>query len=70
MTFLISLPTVLRRMIGLNALGESYNILLGFGITMVVEILKCEDQKPKLKHEFAMLTKFFKHISSLRIYLR
>jgi len=38
MTFLISLPKVLRRTIGLNTLGESYDILLGFGITIVVEI--------------------------------
>ena len=55
---------------GLNALGELYNILLGFSITVVVEILKCEGQKPKLKHKFAMLTKFFKHVLSLRICLR
>jgi len=27
---------------GLNALGELYNILLGFSITIVVEILKCK----------------------------
>ena len=42
MTFSISLTKVLRRIMGLNAFGESYNILLGFGITIVVEILKWE----------------------------
>jgi len=40
MTFSISLPKVLRRTMGLNAFGELYDILLGFGITIVVEILK------------------------------
>ena len=64
----MSLPIVLRRMISLNALGELYNIFLGFGITMVVENLKYKGQKPKLKHE--MLTKFFKHVLFLRICLR
>jgi len=54
---------------GLNALGESYDILLGFGITIVVEILKWEGQKPKSKHEFAILAKFFKHVLSLSISL-
>jgi len=70
MTFSMSLPIVLRRTISLNVLGESYDILLGFGITLVVEILKCEGQKPKSKHEFTILTKFSKHILSLRICLR
>ena len=32
--------------------------------------LKCKGQKPKSKHEFTMLTKFFKHVLSLRICLR
>ena len=40
MTFSISLPKVLRKMIGLKDLGISYEDLLGFGITIVVEILK------------------------------
>jgi len=39
-TFLISLPTVLSKTIGLNDLGESYEDLLGFGITTVVDVLK------------------------------
>jgi len=53
---------VLRRTMGLNGLEELYDILLSFGITMVVEILKCKGQKPKSKHKFTILTKFFKHI--------
>ena len=55
---------------GLNALRELYDVLLGFGITIVVEILKWEDQKPKSKHKFAMLTKFHKYILSLSMCLR
>lgn len=70
MTFSISLSIVLRRTMGLNTWGKSYDILLGFNITMIVEILKYKGQKPKLKYKFAMLTKFFKHVLSLKIYLR
>ena len=40
MTFLISLPIMLKNTIGLNDLDESYDNLLNFGITMVNEILK------------------------------
>ena len=47
MTFLISLPIVLRRIMGLNDLGESYDFLLSLGITIIVEILKCNGQYPK-----------------------
>jgi len=44
MTFSISLLTVLRRIIGLKALGESYDFLLGLGIMIVVDLLKCKGQ--------------------------
>jgi len=40
MTFSISLPKVLSKTIGLKDLDMSYEDLLGFGITMVVKILK------------------------------
>ena len=40
MTFSISLPKILSKMIGLKDLGMLYEDLLGFRITMVVEILK------------------------------
>jgi len=33
---------VFNKMIGLKDLGELYNDLFGFGMTMVVDILKCE----------------------------
>ena len=70
MTFSMSLPKVLRRTMGLNTFGESYNILLDFSITIVVEILKWEGQKPRLKHEFTILIMLCKYILSLRICLR
>jgi len=70
MTFSVGLPKVLRRNMGLNTFGESYNVLLGFSITIVVEILKWEGQKPRSKHEFAILITLCKHILSLRICLR
>ena len=55
---------------GLNNLRVLYKVLLNFGITMVVDILKWEDQKSKSKHELVILIMLFKHILFLRIYLR
>ena len=40
MTFLTSFPKVLRRKIGLNNFGESYNSLFGFGMTIVIDVLE------------------------------
>ena len=40
MTFSINLPIVLRRTIGLKDFEESYDDLLGFRITIVVDFLK------------------------------
>jgi len=53
MTFSISLPIVLRRMMGLNALGELYDILLGFGIMSGavhtrVEVRKMDSEMSRL----------------------
>ena len=42
--FLISLPVVLSKKIGQKALEESYNSLLGLGIIMDVNTLKCIGQ--------------------------
>ena len=70
MTFLISLPIVLKRTMGLNDLGESYNFLLGLGITIIVEILKCDGQYPKLMQALATQIKVSRHSLSLKIILR
>ena len=40
MTFLINLPKVLSKIIGLKDLDESYDALFSLEITIVVEILK------------------------------
>jgi len=42
MTFSNSLLIVLSRMIGQKVLGALYNSLLGLGMMMVDEILKCD----------------------------
>ena len=44
----MSLPTILRRTIGLNDLGELYDFLLDLGIMIMVDFLKCKDQYSKL----------------------
>jgi len=40
MTFSISFPNILRRTMGLNDFGESYDFLLGLGMMIVDEDLK------------------------------
>ena len=40
MTFSISFPRVLSKIIGLNNLGESYNGLFGLGMITVDDLLK------------------------------
>ena len=67
MTFSMRLPTVLRRTIGLKALGESYDFLLGLGITTVVDLLKCEGQYPTSIQALVMLIMTLRQSSSLKI---
>ena len=61
MIFLISLPMVLSKTIGLKDLGELYNNLLGFGITTIIDVLKWDSQKPRSRHALAILIILFKH---------
>jgi len=44
MTFSMSLPIVLSKIIGLKALGELYDSLLDLEMMMDVETLKCKGQ--------------------------
>jgi len=69
-TFLISLPIVLSRTIGLKDLGESYDFLLSLGIMTVVDILKCEGQYPNSIQVLAIPIMLFKHSLFLRMILR
>ena len=68
--FLISLPVVLSKKIGQKALEESYNSLLGLGIIMDVNTLKCIGQWPNSMHALAILISFLRYITSLTILLR
>ena len=56
MSFSMSFSNMLRRTIGQNIFGKSYNTLLGFGIIIKVDILKCNGQWPRLMHVLVMLT--------------
>jgi len=48
MAFSISLPIVLSKTIGQKDLEESYVTLLGLGMMMDNDTLKCDGQCPKL----------------------
>ena len=67
MTFSMSLLTVLRRTIGLKAFRELYDFLLGLGIMIVVDLLKCESQYLTSIQALAMLIMTLRHLSSLKI---
>ena len=69
-TFLISLPTVLNRTIGLKDFGELYNFLFGLGMTTVIDLLKCDGQYPSLIQALVMWIMIPRHSLSLRIILR
>ena len=55
---------------GLKDFSELYNILLGFGIMIVIEFLKWLGQYPISKHTLAIVMMFFKHVLFLIIHLR
>ena len=66
----MSLPRVLRRTISLNDLGESYDFLLGLGMTTVVDFLKYKGQYPNSIQVLAILIMKLRQSLSLRIVLR
>ena len=70
MTFSMSFPSIFNKEIGWNILGELYEALLGLGVMINDDTLKCNGQCPKLIHVLAMLMILFKHLSSLTITLR
>ena len=70
MTFSISFPRVLSKIISLNDLGELYNTLLGLGMTTIVDLLKWEGQNPWSIHALAMLMMVLKQSASLTMALR
>ena len=70
MTFLISFPNILRRTMGLNDFGESYNFLLGLGMMIVNEDLKYNGHDSNSKHTLVILMIFSRYTLSLIIHLR
>ena len=54
MTFSISFPNVLSKTMGWKDLGESYDSLFGFGMTIVVDDLKYNGHQPISKHVLAI----------------
>ena len=67
-TFSMSLPRVLRRTIGRNAFGLSYDCLFSLGMIIVVDILKWFGQCPRLMQAFAMLMTFERQVSFLMVF--
>ena len=69
-TFLISLPTVLSRTIGLKDFGESQDFLFSLGMTTVVDLLKYDGQYPSSIQVLVMWMMISRHSLSLRMILR
>ena len=70
MTFSMSLLTVLKRTIGLNVLGESYDFLFGLRMTIMVDFLKYKGQYSNSIHVLVILIMILRQSLSLRIILR
>ena len=70
MTFSISLPSILKRTISQNILGVLYEALLGLGIIMEDNVLKCDSQCSRFIHTLAILIKLLTHVLSLIMTLR
>ena len=66
----MSLSKILRRIISLNNFGKSYDTLFGFGMIMVIDVLKWTGQWSSSKQVLAILMIPFKYDLSLRIHLR
>ena len=66
----MSFPSILRRMIRQNALGESYDSLFGLGMTIVVDDLKCDSHKPSSKQALAIFMILLKYTLLLMMHLR
>jgi len=69
-TFLISLPTVLSRIISLKDFSKLYDFLFSFGMMIVIDLLKCDSQYSSLIQALAIQIMIPRHLSSLRIILR
>lgn len=70
MIFLISLLILLSKMMDWKVLEELYNSLLGLGIIMDVETLKCNGQWPNSMYVLVILINFLRHVAFLIILLK
>jgi len=66
----MSFSSVLRRMIGWNALGESYDSLFSLGITIIVDNLKYNSYEPSSKQALVIFMILLRYASLLIIHLR
>ena len=69
-TFLISLPTVLSRTIGLKDFSKSYDFLFSLEMMIVIDLLKCYGQYPSSIQVLAIWIMIPRYSLSLRIILR
>ena len=70
MTFSISFPIVFSNIMGQKDLGKLYTTLLGFGMMIDEDAIKCKDQYLRLIQALAILMMLSKHLSFLIISLR
>ena len=68
-TFSISLLNVFKKIIGLNIFEVLYEALLGLGIIIDVDVLKCDGQYLNSKHTLAMSINLSRHSKSLMVSL-
>ena len=66
----MSFPSVFNKMMGQNILGELYEALLGFGMMIDNDILKCDSQCSRLIYMLAILIILIKHVLFLTIALK
>ena len=69
-TFLNSLLIVLSKTIGQKVLRVLYDSLLGLGIMIINETLKCNGQWSNSMHTLAISINFLRHVASLTYLLR
>ena len=62
MTFSISFPSMLRRIMGQKILSKLYTSLFGLGIMIDINFIKYKGQNLRLIQVLAMLTKLVIHL--------
>ena len=67
--FSINLPNIFKRIISLNIFGVSYEVLLGLGMIIDMDVLKYDSQYSNLKYMLAISINLSRHSKSLIISL-